>query len=127
MVGFQEESMPISYRKLHGFQRRATEVHCQGDIALYTFGPDENTHGVAWLLLQEGLVGEPGRPVPARDALDLRDQEGVLIAADDVRSLDSIIEALTDLRDALFHLQTRSAAPCQTETKTRDGANGSST
>lgn len=82
-------------------------VSCQGDIAVLTYGPDENTHGVAWLLLEEGPGGEPGRETMKEECPEkmeprmLQDIPGVLIGAKDPKSLDSLITSLTELRDRL--------------------------
>lgn len=87
-------------------------VSCRGDIAVSTFGPAEDTNGVAWLAMEEGPQGEPGRPLwtecPEKaEPRMLQDIEGVLIAADDPRSLDVIIECLVDLRARLRGEVTR--------------------
>jgi hypothetical protein len=87
--------------------RLQTVVSCQGDIAVLTYGPDENTHGVAWLLLEEGPSGEPGRETMKEECPEkmeprmLQDVPGVLIGAKDSKSLDALITSLTELRDRL--------------------------
>jgi hypothetical protein len=87
--------------------RLQTVVSCQGDIAVLTYGPDENTHGVAWLVLEEGPIGEPGRETMKEECPEkmeprmLQDIPGVLIGAKDWKSLDALIKSLTELRDKL--------------------------
>lgn len=84
-----------------------TVVSCQGDTAVLTYGPDENTHGVAWLVLEEGPAGEPSRETMKEECPEkmeprmLQDISGVLIGAKDSKSLDAIIKSLTELRDKL--------------------------
>jgi hypothetical protein len=77
-----------------------------GDIAVIPFCPADD--GVAWLLLEEGPVGEPGRTI--NDEVDMKprllaEQPGVLIGADDPRSLETIINALGVLRRLLKERQ----------------------
>lgn len=83
------------------------KVSCMGDIAVMPFYPGD-CDGVAWLLLEEGPVGEPGRTI--NDEVDtgprlLTEQPGVLIGAEDPRSLDAIINALSVLRTLLEEKQ----------------------
>lgn len=92
--------MPIEFKELQ------TVIHCRGDIAVLPFSPKTQAcGGVAWLLLQEREKGEIGRPCNENDTMCLPEQPGVLVAADDPKSLDVIIEALTSLRDDLAELQ----------------------
>jgi len=98
----EDGATPIKWRPGDEVQ---VKVSCQGDIAVQPFYPDENTHGIAWLLLCQGPVGEPGRDINGEvDEGDrmLQTQPGVLIGAEDPRSLDVIIEALTELRGKLW-------------------------
>lgn len=89
------------------FNDRQTTISLRGDISVLTYGPDESTHGVAWLVLEEGPSGEPGRGTVAEECPEkmqprkLRDIPGVLIGATDLRSLDAIIASLVELRDRL--------------------------
>ena len=75
-------------------------VSCKGDVLVLSFGPVD---GVAWLLLQEREAGEVGREGPDLEPMCLREQPGVLLAADDPRSLDVVIDALVDLRVRLAY------------------------
>ena len=77
------------------FHDEQAVVSCKGDVVVLQFGPSD---GVAWLLLQEREAGEVGRDGPDLEPMCLREQPGVLVAADDPRSLDVIIDALVDLR-----------------------------
>lgn len=102
--GGQAEVKPLEGEGLQ------TKVSCQGDIAVQPFYPDENTHGVAWLLLCQGPAGEPGRDINGEvdeGPRMLQDQPGVLIGAEDPRSLDVIIEALAELRRKLWLAKAR--------------------
>lgn len=83
-------------------------VHCTGDILVLPFSPkQEPCNGVAWLLLQEREGGEIGRDQPeGQDSfMCINGQPGVLIAADDYRSLDVIIDALSCLRNELAMIE----------------------
>jgi len=93
---------PVEVRPKSG-EALQTKVSCQGDIAVQPFYP-ETSDGVAWLLLCQGPVGEPGRDINGE--VDegprlLQQQPGVLIGAKDPKSLDVIIEALDALRRRL--------------------------
>jgi len=89
------------------FDERQTTISLRGDIAVMTYGPDLNTHGVAWLVLEEGPPGEPGRDTMKEECPEkmeprmLQDIPGVLIGAKDPRSLDVLIQSLSELRDRL--------------------------
>jgi hypothetical protein len=91
------------------FDEGQTTISLKGDIAVMTFGPDENTHGVAWLVFEEGPPGEPGRDTIREECPEkleprmLQDIKGVLIGAKDPRSLDVLIKSLSELRDHLRH------------------------
>jgi hypothetical protein len=91
--------MPIRYNE------NQTVVHCTGDILVLPFSPrQEPCNGTAWLLLQEREQGKIGRKLPPsleNEEMCINGQPGVLIAADNFRSLDVVIEALTLLRNAL--------------------------
>jgi hypothetical protein len=94
---------PVEVRPKSGEALQA-KVSCEGDIAVQPFYPDENTHGIAWLLLCQGPAGEPGRDINGE--VDegprlLQEQPGVLIGAKDPKSLDVIINALDALRRRL--------------------------
>lgn len=74
------------------------KVSCQGDIAVLPFFPDENTHGIAWLLLQEGEGGEVGRPVPDEGPIDLNEAKGVIIGFENPESINVFLEALSAMQ-----------------------------
>lgn len=98
----QKEKAPVEVRPKSD-ETLQTKVSCQGDIAVQPFYP-ETSDGVAWLLLCQGPAGEPGRDINGE--VDegprlLAEQPGVLIGAEDPRSLDVIIEALAALKDRL--------------------------
>lgn len=81
------------------------KVSCMGDISVLTYGPD--SAGVGWLLLENGLPGEPGRLLekecPEKMGFrKLSELPGVLIGATDPRSIDALIKNLTELRDAMI-------------------------
>ena len=98
----QKGKAPVEVRPKSG-ETLQTRVSCQGDIAVQPFYP-ETSDGVAWLLLCQGPAGEPGRDINGEvdeGPRMLQDQPGVLIGAEDPRSLDVIIEALTELRREL--------------------------
>ena len=86
-----------------------TVIHCTGDIKVLGFNPKQKyCNGVAWCLFQEGSPGEIGREVPSEEydaAMYLKNQPGVLIATNNYRSLDIIIETLTELRDDLKSIE----------------------
>lgn len=90
-------------------------VDCEGDIVLAMFFPESNG-GKATLLMAQGEPGEPGRTLTEEEVPDLgrmvdfTKQAGVYIQATDYRSLDSIINGLTKLRDRL-----RDGPPSSTE------------
>lgn len=89
------------------FDEKQTTISLRGDIAVMTFGPDTNTHGIAWLVMEEGPPGEPGRETMGEECPEkmeprmLQDIQGVLIGANDPRSLDVLIKSLSELRDWL--------------------------
>lgn len=91
--------MPIEFQTHPVVQ---TTISCRGDIRVRSFWP-QDTNGVAWLVFTEGPPGEPGRPLPdSNELVNLSKLDAsVFIAANDVRSLDSIIEVLTKLREKL--------------------------
>lgn len=97
-----QQIMPMSGQGLQAV------VSCQGDIAVLTYGPNENSHGVAWLILEQGPNGEPGRETMKEECPEkmeprmLQDIEGVLIGAMDYRSLNALIASLVELRDRLM-------------------------
>lgn len=88
------------------FDEWQTTISLLGDVSVLAYGPDENTHGVAWLVLEDGPSGEPGRALldecPEKvEPRRFEDITGVLIGAKDPRSLDVLIAILTELRDKL--------------------------
>lgn len=92
--------MPIEFQTHPVVQ---TTISCRGDIRVRSFWP-QDTSGVAWLVFTEGPPGEPGRPLNIENEklVNLSKLDAsVFIAANDVRSLDSIIESLTNLRKKL--------------------------
>jgi hypothetical protein len=99
------------------FHDEQAVVSCKGDIATLPFSPlQEACDGIAWLLLQEREEGDVGRSVPDGDPLCLHEQPGVLIAANDPKSLDVIISALISLRnDLAIHRRTKSWEPLKDE------------
>jgi hypothetical protein len=80
-------------------------VHCTGDIIVLPFSPkQEPCKGVAWLLLQErggGKIGREPMPKEVDGEMCIQGQLGVLIAADNWRSIDVIIKALVSLKNDL--------------------------
>lgn len=94
--------MPIDHKE------DQTVVHCTGDVLVLPFSPKQKPcKGVAWLLLQEREKGEIGRDQPEGqdDFMCVSGQPGVLIAADNYRSLDVIIDALKSLRNDLAMIE----------------------
>lgn len=82
-----------------------TVVSLTGDILVLGFDPKQDVcNGIAWLLLQEREGGEIGRPVEKNqidEKMCLSEQPGVLLGASNYRSLDIIIQTLSELRDSL--------------------------
>jgi hypothetical protein len=91
------------------FDEEQAIISLTGDILVLGFDPRQAPmNGVAWCLLQEREAGEIGRTVNPRmvdPKICLREQPGILIAAENYRSLDVIIEELISLRDALKEVE----------------------
>ena len=78
------------------------EVDLCGDVAIQPFAPID---GVVYIAFRQGPPGEPGRSIDDPSFMDpvrLDRMQGVLIAADDPRSIEALIDiaevALRDLR-----------------------------
>lgn len=83
------------------FEEKRTEVHCEGDVAVFGCALAED--GTAWVVLGEGEQGEVGRDVPDEVAVQMV-KEGksvVLFGAQDVASFDVLIEVFGAARDRL--------------------------
>lgn len=87
--------MPIAF----GPQR--VLVSCIGDIEVLSF-PPSGPDNAAWVTLGEGELGEPGRRVTDLEPRLLAEHEGVIIGFKDVRSIDTIMEALRTIRGQLL-------------------------
>lgn len=91
--------MPIIY------EEGQTAVEFTGDILVLSFSPEQaGLNNVAFMLLQErrqGKIGEIPEPKEVDDKMCLHEQPGVVLAADDYRSLDVVIKQMTLLRDQL--------------------------
>jgi hypothetical protein len=82
-----------------------TVVSLTGDVTVLAYSLTE-AHGVAWLVLEEGNPGEPGRDVDSEHPERMKPRTpaevpGVLIGTTDPRSLTVLIEALLELREQL--------------------------
>lgn len=93
--------MTIEFKYEGGTKGEATQVKvsCQGDIAVLPFFPDNETYGIAWLLLQEGEEGEVGRLVPDEGPIDLEETKGVIIGFEDPESINVLLEALSAIQE----------------------------
>lgn len=78
---------------------RQVTVSCDGKVAVLPFFPDENTHGIGWLLLQQRDEGELDAEVPDEGPIDLEEADGVLIGFENPRSIDVFLEALSALQE----------------------------
>lgn len=87
--------------------RNNIKVSLCGDTAILTYSPSKDTHGIAWLVIEQGPMGEIGRDVTDEECPHmleprmLNDINGILIGAENYKSFDVVIDMLMKLRDQL--------------------------
>lgn len=97
--------MPIIY------EDGQTVVQFTGDILCLSFDPGQDRlKNVAFMLFQErrqGKIGEVPEPKEVDDKICMHERPGVVLAADDYRSLDVVIRQMLLLRNQLKNIEDK--------------------